>query len=142
MICLWIIHVTKKHCTENHIFFFQTSWNDGLSKKIALEFDLSCIIGKYDISFSREYDLTPRQKVKDDLSQKSTRKYDIFFNCSKKVIFSKRTAPGQDLSCTTWKGGIFSLVGKRGRDDPSQEIHGNMIFSTWYVDIRTVVKTF
>ena len=28
-------------------------------KKIALEYDLSCIIGKDDISFSRKYDLTP-----------------------------------------------------------------------------------
>ena len=47
-----------KHCTENHIFFFQTSWTDGLSRKIALEYDISCIIGKGDISFSRKYDLT------------------------------------------------------------------------------------
>ena len=47
------------HCTENHIFFFQTFWKDGLSKKIALENDLSCIIGKDDISFFRKYDLTP-----------------------------------------------------------------------------------
>ena len=46
------------HYTENHIFFFQTSWKDGLSEKIALEYDLSCIIGKDDISFSRKYDLT------------------------------------------------------------------------------------
>ena len=28
-------------------------------KKIALEYDISCIIGKDDISFSRKYDLTP-----------------------------------------------------------------------------------
>ena len=46
------------HCTENHIFFCQTSWKDGLSKNIALEYDLSCIIRKDDISFSRKYDLT------------------------------------------------------------------------------------
>ena len=76
-------------------------------KKIALEFDLSCIIGKDDISFSRKYDLTPRQKMKDDLSQINTQKYDIFFKCSEKMVFSKRIAPGHDLSCTIWKGGIF-----------------------------------
>ena len=46
------------HYTKNQIFFFQASWKDGLSKKIALEYDLSCIIGKDDISFSRKYDLT------------------------------------------------------------------------------------
>ena len=88
-------------------FFFQTSWKYGLSKKNALEFDLSCIIGKYDIYFSRKYDLTPRRKMKDDLSQKNTRKYGIFFKCSEKMVFSKRTEPGHDLSCTSWKGGIF-----------------------------------
>ena len=47
------------HCTENNIFFFQMSGKDALSKKIALENDLSCIIGNADISFSRKYDLTP-----------------------------------------------------------------------------------
>ena len=47
--------------------------------------------------------------MKDDLSQKkkNTRKYDIYFKCSEKMVFSKRIAPGHDLSCTTWKGGIF-----------------------------------
>ena len=39
-------------------------------KKIALEYSLSCIIGKGNISFSRKYDLTPRRKLKDDLSKK------------------------------------------------------------------------
>ena len=51
-----------KHCTENNILFFQTSWKDGLSKKITLEYDLSCIIRKDDISFSRKYDLIPQMK--------------------------------------------------------------------------------
>ena len=31
---------------------------DGLSKKTVLEYDLTCIIGKDNISFSRKYDLT------------------------------------------------------------------------------------
>ena len=136
----WWQDVLNIHCKENHIFSFQTSWKDGLSKTIALEFDISYIIGNYDISFSWEHDLTPRRKMKDDLSQKNTRKYNIFFKWSKEMVFSKRTAPGHDLSCTIWKGGIFSrkhgifsLDGKRKRDDLSQEIHGNMIFSIWYV---------
>ena len=33
------------------------SWKDGLFKQIVLEYDLSCIIGKDDISFSRKHDL-------------------------------------------------------------------------------------
>ena len=56
-----------------------------------------------------------RRKMKDDLSQKNnnkktkkkTRKYDIFFKRSEKMVFSKRVAQGNDLSCITWKDGIF-----------------------------------
>ena len=115
-------------------FFFPDVLKIWSFQKNALEFDLSCIIGKYDVYFSRKYDLTPRRKMKDDLSQRNTRKYGIFFKCSEKMVFSKRTEPGHDLSCTSWKGGFFfSLYGKRERDDFSREIHGNMIFSIWYV---------
>ena len=41
-------HITPLHihCTKNHIFFFQMFRKDRLSKKIALEHDLSCIIRK------------------------------------------------------------------------------------------------
>ena len=52
MICKLPLH-------EKPLFFSHTSRKDGLSKKIALEYDLSCIIGKDDISFSRKHDLTP-----------------------------------------------------------------------------------
>ena len=38
--------------------------------------------------------------------KKNTRKY-IFFKCPEKMVFSKRTAPGYDFSCTFGKGGIF-----------------------------------
>ena len=128
------------HCTENHIFFFQTYWKDGISKKIALELDLSCIIGKDYISFSRKYDLTPRRKMKDDLSQKKYSEIWYLVQMFEKMVFSKRIAPVHDLNCTIWKGGtfsrkhgIFSLDRKRERGDLSQEVHGNMIYSIWYV---------
>ena len=54
-----IIRITIKllHCKKNHIFFFQMFWKGGLSKKLALEYDLSCIIRKDDISFPRKYDI-------------------------------------------------------------------------------------
>ena len=88
------------HCTENHIFSFQTSRKDGLSKKIALEYDLSCIIGKDDISFSQKYDLTPRRKMKDDLSQK---KYtEIWYFLQKRERWPS--------SSNTRKHGIFYLI--------------------------------
>ena len=65
-------------------------------KKIALEYDLSRIIGKDHVSLSRKYDLNLRRKMKDDLFQKNTRKYHIFFRSSEKKIFSKG-APRQDM---------------------------------------------
>ena len=54
----------ENYYLENHIFFFQMSWKDDLSKKIVLEFDLSCIIGKDYISFSQKYGFTPDGKQK------------------------------------------------------------------------------
>ena len=66
--------------------------------------------------------------MKDDLSQKNTRKYDIFFKCSEKMVFPKRIALGYDLSCTIWKGGIFFPV--------------NVIFFPWTVNEREREMTF
>ena len=36
-------------------------------------------------------------KMKDDLSQKNTRKYDIFLKLPEKMVFSKRAAHGHDI---------------------------------------------
>ena len=65
--------------------------------------------------------------------RKNTRKYDISFKCSKKMVFSERIALGHGISCIIWKDGIFSprkhdifsLGGKRG-----------VIFCMKYVGIR------
>ena len=40
--------------------------------------------------------------------KKNTRKYDISFKCSEKMVFAKWFALGHDLSCIIWKDGIFS----------------------------------
>ena len=45
--------------------------------------------------------------MKVDHSQKNTRKYDIFFKLSEKMLFPKRAVPAHDLSCIIWKDGIF-----------------------------------
>ena len=45
--------------------------------------------------------------MKDDLSQKSTRKYDIFFKCQERIIFPKKIALEYDLSCIIGKDGIL-----------------------------------
>ena len=92
-------------------------------KETAVEYDLSCIKGKDDISFSRfsrKYDLTPRRKMKDDLAQKSpppkkkkkkkkkqNKKKHGNMIFSKKMVLSNRIALGYDLSCTICKGGSF-----------------------------------
>ena len=57
--------------------------------------------------FPKNMILDPRRKMKDDLSQKNTRKYDIFFKLSEKMVFSKGVTPGDDLSCIIWNSGIF-----------------------------------
>ena len=85
--------------------------------------------------------------MKDDLFQKNTGKYDIFFRSSEKKVFSKRAAPGHDLSCIIWKDGIFFpktrffSLGQEISDYLSQEKHGNMVFSVYtYGCYKPVVK--
>ena len=63
--------------------------------------------GKMIFLFSKNIILHLRQKMKDDLSQKNTQKYYIFFKPSEKMVFRKRAALGHDLSCIIWKDGIF-----------------------------------
>ena len=71
------------------------------------------------------------------LKKKNTRKYDIFFMPSEKMVFSKGAVPGYDLSCIIWKDGIFFpktryfFLGQEASDGLLQEIHGNMIFSLY-----------
>ena len=63
--------------------------------------------GKIMFLFPRNMILYLGRKMKDDLSQKNTRKYDIFLNLSEKMVFSKRAAPEHDLSCIILKDGTF-----------------------------------
>ena len=72
-----------------------------------------------------------RRKMKDDLSQKNTWKYDIFFKLSGKMVFSKRAGPGHDLSCIIWKDGIFS----RKHDILSLGRKSEMTFLKKYMEI-------
>ena len=46
--------------------------------------------GKMIFVFPENIILFFRRKMKDDLSQKNTWKYDIFFKCSEKMVFPKR----------------------------------------------------
>ena len=75
----------------------------------------------------------PRWKMKDDLFQKNTRKYDIFFRSSEKKVFLK--GPRRDMIFLVLSGKMvfFSrkhifFLGQEASDNLSQEIHGNMTF--------------
>ena len=52
--------------------------------------------------------LPPDGKLKMIFLKKVTWKYDIFFKCSEKMVFSRRITLGYDLSCPIWKCGIVS----------------------------------
>ena len=71
--------------------------------------------------------------MKGDLSQKSTRKYDIFFKRSEnmEMVFSKRVALGHDLSSIIWKDGVFF----RKHDIFSLDRKWEMIFLKKYMEI-------
>ena len=48
--------------------------------------------GKMILFFPKNKILFFKQKMKDDLSQKNTWKYDMFFKCSEKMVFPKKIA--------------------------------------------------
>ena len=103
------------------------------------------LLGKMIFLFPENMILPFRWKMKDDVSEKNTLKFDIFFKCSEKMVLSKETALGHDLSCIIWKDGIFSpktyfFPGQEVRDDLSQEIHGNMIFLCTLTGVTNVVS--
>ena len=73
--------------------------------------------------------------MKDDLSQKNTWKYDIFFKCSAKMIFPKnRTGLWSFLLYYQERWYFFFPINmilffrRKIKDDLSQKIHGNTIF--------------
>ena len=63
--------------------------------------------GKMIFPFPENIILFFRQKMKDDISQNNTWKYDIFFKCAEKMVFPKQIALEYDLSCIIWKDVIF-----------------------------------
>ena len=77
------------------------------SQKIALECDLSCFIRKDNI-FLENMILFFRQKMKDNLSGKSTSGCDIFCKFSGKMVFPKKIAMEYDLSCIIRRDDISS----------------------------------
>ena len=88
-----------------------------------------------------------RRKMKDDLSQENTWKHDIFFKCSEKIAFPKKITPEHELSRTIRKDGIsfsrkYDIFSRRKvKDDLSQKIRGNMMFSVYSVKMVPLFPT-
>ena len=78
------------------------------------------LLGKMIFLFPENMILFFRHKRKDDLSQKNTWKYDIFFKCSEKMVFPKNSRlnmiffviSGKMVFLFSRKYDIFSLGGK------------------------------
>ena len=106
-------------------------------KKLRWNMIFLVLLGKILFLFPENMILHLKQKMEDDFSENNTRKYDIFFKLSEKMVFSKRATPGHDHCSIIWRDGIsfpktwYSFLGQEVRDDLSQEIHGNMIFSVY-----------
>ena len=76
-----------------------------IPKKLRWNMIFLVLLGKMIFLFPENMILHFRRKMKDDISQKNTRKYDIFFKLSEKMAFQKGAAPAHDLSCIIWKDG-------------------------------------
>ena len=70
-------------------YILQMFWKDGLSKKLALECDLSYIMRKDGISFSRKYDIFFTEGKWKMIFLKSAWKYDFFCMLVEVVLVEK-----------------------------------------------------
>ena len=99
--------------------------------------------GKIMFLFPKNMILHLRRKMKDHLCQNNTRKYDIFFKLQtsdyllQRWSFQKGCAGKWSFLYYLKRWCFFSrkhdifFLGQEVRDDCSQEIHGNMIFSVY-----------
>ena len=87
-----IVSIQYTFFTARNIFFFQTSWkeSDVFPKNLCWNMIFLVLSGKMIFLFSENMILHLRWKMKHDLSLKNTRKYDIFFKLSEKMVFPKR----------------------------------------------------
>ena len=139
--CLLILSfdrfIRRNHCTENHIFFFQTSWKDGLSKKnCAGIWSFLYYRERWYFFFPKIWSYTLAGKWKMIFLKKYTEIW-YFLQAFWKYGLSKRCRAGTwsflyylerwYFFPKTW----YFFLGQEVRDDPSEEIHGNMIFSVY-----------
>ena len=69
--------------------------------------------------------------------KKNTQKYDIFFKCQERIVFPKKSRWNMIFLALSAQMVFYSrkiwyfFFGRKMKDDRSQEIHGNMIFSVY-----------
>ena len=134
---------TLYHYMEKHILFFRTSWKDGLSKKFALEYGLTCIIGKDDISVFWKYDITPWTENERWTFSKKHMEILYFLQVFWKMIFSKRSH--RNMSFLVLSGKMvfvfaetqYFFFAQKMKDDFSKEILGDTVFSAYMQALKT-----
>ena len=114
-------HPSIYHCTENHIFFFQTPWKMVFSKKLRCNMIFLILSGKMIFIFPENMILPLGRKMKDDLSQKMHGNMTFSSNVLKRWSFQKGLgwdiiflALSGKMVLFSQKHDIFSLGGKRG----------------------------
>ena len=113
-------------CPEKVVFPKTLYWN-----MISL-----VLSGEMIFLFPKNMILQLGREMKDDLSQKNTQKYNIFFKLSEKMVFSKRATLRDMIFFVLSRKIVFFpkicyfFLGQEVRDYLSQEIHKN-IFSVY-----------
>ena len=110
--------ITPRTARKTTFYFSRRPKKMVTPKKLRWNMIFLVLSGKMIFLFPENMILPLRRKMKDDLSHKNTRKYDIFFKCSEKMAFLKSAALGHDLILPVKmvffprKHDIFSLGGK------------------------------
>ena len=125
------------HCTENHIFFFQTSWKDRLLKKYLWNIIFLVLSGKLIFIFPELWSYTLGGKWKMIFLKKIHGNMTFSSSFLKRWSFEKE--PREDMIFLVLSGKIiffspktwYFFLGLKLRNNLPQEIHGNKIFSVY-----------
>ena len=134
----WFLIRTSNIARKTKFYFSRRPGKMVFPKKSWWNMIFLVLSGKMTFLFSKNMILPLDGKWKMIFVKKNTRKYDIFFKCSEKMVFSKEIITlGYDLYCIIWKDGIFS----RKHDISSLEGKWEASFSKKYMEIWNFMCT-
>ena len=134
----WFLIRTSNIARKTKFYFSRRPEKMVFPKKSWWNMIFLVLSGKMIFLFSENMILPLDGKWKMIFVKKNTRKYDIFFKCSEKMVFSKEIITlGYDLYCIIWKDGIFS----RKHDISSLEGKWEASFSKKYMEIWNFMCT-